>query len=50
MNRFSKGNWSLAQNSMVMSSLSFADFYRPRYLLLENVRNFSRTASRSSSG
>ena len=24
----------------VMSYLSFADFYRPRYFLLENVRNF----------
>ena len=40
MNRFNKGNWSLVQNSMVMSYLSFADFYRPRYFLLENVRNF----------
>ena len=28
------------QNSMVMAYLSFADFYRPRYFLLENVRNF----------
>ena len=25
---------------MVMSFLSYADFYRPRYFLLENVRNF----------
>ena len=40
MNRFNKGNWSVVQNSMVMSYLSFADFYRPRYFLLENVRNF----------
>ncbi|KAF6265105.1 hypothetical protein COO60DRAFT_1470199 [Scenedesmus sp. NREL 46B-D3] len=40
MNRFNKGNWSMVQNSMVMSFLSFADFYRPRYFLLENVRNF----------
>jgi site-specific DNA-cytosine methylase len=24
----------------VMAFLSFADFYRPRYFLLENVRNF----------
>ena len=40
MNRFNKGNWSMVQNSMVMSYLSFADFYRPRYFLLENVRNF----------
>ena len=40
MNRFNKGNWSMVQNSMVMAFLSFADFYRPRYFLLENVRNF----------
>lgn len=40
MNRFNKGNWSLVQNSMVMAYLSFADFFRPRYFLLENVRNF----------
>ena len=40
MNRFNKGTWSLVQNSMVMAYLSWADFYRPRYFLLENVRNF----------
>ncbi|KAL6767831.1 MET1 [Auxenochlorella protothecoides x Auxenochlorella symbiontica] len=40
MNRFNKGNWSMVQNSMVMSFLSYADYYRPRYFLLENVRNF----------
>ena len=28
------------QNSMVMAYLSYADLYRPRYFLLENVRNF----------
>jgi DNA (cytosine-5)-methyltransferase 1 len=40
MNRFNKRNWSTVQNSMVMAYLSYADFYRPRYFLLENVRNF----------
>ncbi|CAL5224063.1 g6688 [Coccomyxa viridis] len=40
MNRFNKGSWSMVQNSMVMAYLSYADFYRPRYFLLENVRNF----------
>ena len=25
---------------MVMAYLSYAGFYRPRYFLLENVRNF----------
>ena len=34
------GSWSMVQNSMVMAYLSYADFYRPRYFLLENVRNF----------
>ena len=27
-------------SAQVMSYLSYADFYRPRYFLLENVRNF----------
>ncbi|CAD7705413.1 unnamed protein product [Ostreobium quekettii] len=40
MNRFNKGDWSVTQNSMVMCFLSFADLYRPRFFLLENVRNF----------
>ncbi|KAG2494496.1 hypothetical protein HYH03_007265 [Edaphochlamys debaryana] len=40
MNRFNKGTWSQVQNSMVMAYLSFCDFYRPRFFLLENVRNF----------
>jgi site-specific DNA-cytosine methylase len=30
----------MVQNSMVMSYLSYCDVYRPRYFLLENVRNF----------
>jgi DNA (cytosine-5)-methyltransferase 1 len=30
----------MVQNSMVMSFLSYCDVYRPRYFLLENVRNF----------
>lgn len=38
--RFNKGNWSMIQNSMVMGYLSYCDVYRPRYFLLENVRNF----------
>lgn len=31
---------SLPFRCQVMSFLSYADFYRPRYFLLENVRNF----------
>lgn len=28
------------QNSLIASYLSYCDFYRPRFFLLENVRNF----------
>jgi DNA (cytosine-5)-methyltransferase 1 len=38
--RFGDSARSLGNNSMVMSFLSYCDFYRPRYFLLENVRNF----------
>ena len=41
MNRFSSRNYSLFKNSLVVSFLSFVDFYRPKYLILENVRNFA---------
>eukprot|EP00210_Caulerpa_lentillifera_P008334 g7950.t1 len=48
MNRFNKSQWSTTQNSMVMNFLSFADYYRPKYFLLENVRNFvSHNSSRT---
>eukprot|EP01025_Chloroclados_australasicus_P039559 TRINITY_DN4101_c0_g1_i11.p2 TRINITY_DN4101_c0_g1~~TRINITY_DN4101_c0_g1_i11.p2 ORF type:complete len:340 (-),score=30.56 TRINITY_DN4101_c0_g1_i11:499-1518(-) len=40
MNRFNTKTWSVMQNSMVMAFLSYVDFYRPRYFLLENVKNF----------
>ena len=30
----------LFQNSLVASYLSYCDFYRPRFFILENVRNF----------
>ena len=42
MNRFTqKGSlWSKVQNEMILSFLSYADLYRPRFFLLENVRNF----------
>lgn len=42
MNRFTaKGSlWSKVQNEMILAYLSYADVYRPRYFLLENVRNF----------
>ncbi|GLC48233.1 hypothetical protein PLESTB_000073500 [Pleodorina starrii] len=40
MNRHNGRLWSQMQNTMVMGYLSYCDFYRPRYFLLENVRNF----------
>jgi len=42
MNRFTlKGSlWSKVQNEMILAFLSYADLYRPRFFLLENVRNF----------
>ncbi|KAK3229411.1 hypothetical protein Dsin_001292 [Dipteronia sinensis] len=39
MNRF-KGIWSKVQCEMILAFLSFAEYFRPRFFLLENVRNF----------
>ncbi|GLV37979.1 Lysine demethylase 2 [Carabus blaptoides fortunei] len=41
MNRFSAGQYSLFKNSLIVSYLSYCDYYRPRYFVLENVRNFT---------
>ncbi|CAA6657370.1 unnamed protein product [Spirodela intermedia] len=40
MNRFSTSTWSRVQCEMILAFLSFADFFRPKFFLLENVRNF----------
>jgi DNA (cytosine-5)-methyltransferase 1 len=40
MNRFSTSTWSKVQCEMILAFLSFADYFRPKYFLLENVRNF----------
>ncbi|KAJ4902811.1 DNA (cytosine-5)-methyltransferase 1 [Raphanus sativus] len=40
MNRFSQSPWSKVQCQMILAFLSFVDYFRPRYFLLENVRNF----------
>lgn len=40
MNRFHHSTWSKVQCEMILAFLSFADYYRPKYFLLENVRNF----------
>lgn len=36
MNRYQSGDE--LKNSLIATSLSYADFYKPRYFLLENVR------------
>jgi hypothetical protein len=40
MNRFNTGAWSKVQCEMILAFLSFVDYFRPRFFLLENVRNF----------
>ncbi|KAJ8922234.1 hypothetical protein NQ315_004171 [Exocentrus adspersus] len=40
MNRFNAGQYSLFKNSLVVSFLSYCEYYRPKYFILENVRNF----------
>ncbi|XP_043229878.1 DNA (cytosine-5)-methyltransferase 1-like isoform X1 [Amphibalanus amphitrite] len=40
MNRFNSRQYSQFKNSLIVSFLSFCDFYRPKYFILENVRNF----------
>ncbi|XP_049797488.1 DNA (cytosine-5)-methyltransferase 1-like [Schistocerca nitens] len=40
MNRFSEKLYSRFQNSLVASFLSYCDYYRPRFVIMENVRNF----------
>ncbi|KAG7537210.1 C-5 cytosine methyltransferase [Arabidopsis suecica] len=40
MNRFNQSSWSKVQCEMILAFLSYADYFRPRYFLLENVRTF----------
>ncbi|KAF6142199.1 hypothetical protein GIB67_037117 [Kingdonia uniflora] len=40
MNRFNQGTWSKVQCEMILAFLSFADYFRPKFFLLENVRTF----------
>ncbi|KFM81899.1 DNA (cytosine-5)-methyltransferase PliMCI, partial [Stegodyphus mimosarum] len=40
MNRFNSRQYSLFKNSLIVSYLSYCDYYRPRFFILENVRNF----------
>ena len=40
MNRLNSRQYSVFRNSLIVSYLSYCDFYRPRFFILENVRNF----------
>jgi len=40
MNRFNSRQYSAFRNSLIVTYLSYCDYYRPRFFLLENVRNF----------
>ena len=39
LNHNSRSEYSKFKNSLVATYLSFCDFYRPKYFILENVRN-----------
>ena len=41
MNRFNHREYSAFKNSLIATYLSYADFYRPKFFILENVRNFA---------
>ncbi|CAD5114719.1 DgyrCDS3762 [Dimorphilus gyrociliatus] len=40
MNRFNKRDYSKFKNSLIASFYSYCDFYRPKYIIMENVRTF----------
>lgn len=40
MNRFSSREYSNFKNSLIVTYLSYCDYFRPRFFLLENVKNF----------
>jgi len=41
MNRFNHGEYSKFKNSLVSTYLSYCDYYRPKFFILENVKNFA---------
>ncbi|KAG0284747.1 hypothetical protein BGZ96_010905 [Linnemannia gamsii] len=42
-----KSNRDDPKNSLVATAMSYVDFYRPRYLLLENVKGFTEIGDKS---
>ena len=41
MKRFNADEYSLFNNSLVSSYLSYAEYYRPKFYFLENMKNFT---------
>ncbi|GAB6030288.1 DNA (cytosine-5)-methyltransferase 1 [Chamberlinius hualienensis] len=41
MNRFNERQYSAFKNSLVVTYLSYVEFLRPKFVILENVRNFA---------
>lgn len=41
LNRFKNSEYSSSQNSLISTCLAYFDYYRPKYFLLENVRNLA---------
>ncbi|KAL0106555.1 hypothetical protein PUN28_016331 [Cardiocondyla obscurior] len=40
MNRFNWRQYSLFKNSLIVTTLAYCDYYRPKFFIMENVRNF----------
>jgi DNA (cytosine-5)-methyltransferase 1 len=41
MNHFTQREYSQFKNGLVVSHLSYCDYYRPKFFILENVKNFA---------
>ena len=41
LNSFTSNDYSRFKNSLISSYLSYCDYYRPKYFILENVKNFA---------
>ena len=42
LNSFSEGDAARFKNSLISTYLSYCDFFRPKYFILENVKNFAQ--------
>ena len=41
LNIYKEKEYSKFKNSLISTYLSYCDFYRPKYFILENVKNFA---------